>query len=63
MLLTSSEKNRTLPLTMVLFDAMFSYDLTAMFAALVLCILPNVLMYLLLQKHIMAGLIAGAVKG
>lgn len=63
MLLTSSEKNRTLPLTMVLFDAMFSYDLTAMFAALVLCILPNVLMYLFLQKYIMSGLVAGAVKG
>jgi raffinose/stachyose/melibiose transport system permease protein len=63
MILISSEEKRTLPLTMVLFTSMFSYDLPAMFAALVLCIIPNIVIYLLLQKHIMSGLISGSVKG
>ncbi len=62
MLLTSSESNRTLPLTITLFTAMFSYDLRAMFSALVMCMIPNVILYLLLQRFIMQGLVAGAVK-
>lgn len=63
LLLTSSEKNRTLPLTMKFFTTTFGFDYSAMLAALVLCMIPTVIVYLLLQRQIMESMIAGAVKG
>lgn len=63
LLLTSSEANRTLPLTMKYFTSMFSFNYTAMFAALVMCIVPTIIVYVILQEQIMESMIAGAVKG
>jgi raffinose/stachyose/melibiose transport system permease protein len=63
LMLTSSEANRTLPLTMKYFTNMFSFNYTAMFAALVMCIVPTVLVYVLLQEQIMESMVAGSVKG
>lgn len=63
LLLTSSEKNRTLPLTMKFFTTTFGFDYSAMLAALVLCMLPTIIVYLFLQRQIMESMIAGAVKG
>ena len=63
LMLTSSEANRTLPLTMKYFTNMFSFNYTAMFAALVMCITPTVLVYVLLQEQIMESMVAGSVKG
>ena len=63
LMLTSSESNRTLPLTMRYFTNMFSFNYTAMFAAIVLCIVPTVLVYVLLQEQIMESMVAGSVKG
>ena len=40
-----------------------SVDMGAMMAMLVLAILPIVVFYLACQKHIIRGVIAGAVKG
>jgi raffinose/stachyose/melibiose transport system permease protein len=40
-----------------------SVDMGAMMAMLVLAILPIVLVYLLCQKYIVSGVMAGAVKG
>ena len=40
-----------------------SIDMGAMMAMLVLSILPIVIFYLLCQKHIIKGVVAGAVKG
>ncbi len=63
LLLTSKEVNRTLPLTMKYFTSMFSFHYTPMFAALVMCIVPTILVYVLLQNQIMESMVAGAVKG
>ena len=40
-----------------------SVDMGAMMAMLVLSILPIVILYLFLQKYIIKGMVAGAVKG
>lgn len=63
MLLTSSEENRTLPLTIKYFTSAFSFNYSSMFAALVLCILPTVIIYVVLQEQIAESMVAGAVKG
>ena len=41
----------------------FSFNYSAMFAALVMCITPTVVMYVLLQEQIMESMVAGSVKG
>lgn len=63
MLLTSSEKNRTLPLTIKYFTSTFSFNYSSMFAALVMCILPTVIVYVILQEQIAESMVAGSVKG
>lgn len=62
LLLTSSERNRTLPLAMRYFVQSFTFDYSAMFASLVLYIIPSVVIYVILQDSIMQGMVAGAVK-
>jgi raffinose/stachyose/melibiose transport system permease protein len=61
-LLTSSERNRTLPLAIRYFVQQFTFDYSAMFAALVIYIVPSLVIYVILQNQIMEGLVAGAVK-
>lgn len=63
MLLTAREVNRTLPLTMRYFTSMFAFNFTPMFAALVICIAPTILIYVVLQEQIMESMVAGSVKG
>lgn len=63
MLLTSSEKNRTLPLTIKYFTSTFSFNYSSMFAALVMCILPTVIVYVFLQEQVAESMVAGSVKG
>jgi len=63
MILTSRESIRTLPLAMKHFVSQFSFNYTAMFAAMVLCMLPTVVMYILLQEQIMESMVAGSLKG
>ena len=63
LLLTASERNRTLPLTMKYFTQMFTFNYTPMFAALVISILPTITIYIFLQQQIMDSVVAGSVKG
>lgn len=63
MMLTSSESNRTMPLMIKYFTSSFSFNYTSMFAALVLCILPTLVMYIFLQEKVAESMIAGSVKG
>lgn len=63
LLLTSAERNRTLPVTLRYFTSMFSFNYPPMFAALTIYILPTILMYIILQKQIMQSLVSGAIKG
>ena len=63
MLLTSSERNRTLPLTIKYFTSSFGFNYSSMFAALVLCIVPTVIVYVVMQEQIAESMVAGSVKG
>lgn len=61
--LTTGNKSRTLPIALYYFTSQFASDYGAMFAATVLVALPSILLYVLLQKYIMSGMVSGAVKG
>ncbi|MCL4371069.1 MAG: carbohydrate ABC transporter permease [Chloroflexi bacterium] len=60
---TSTEVSKTMPVVISEFAGRFSIDYGAMNAAAVLGSLPPILFALLLQKYIVSGLTAGAVKG
>jgi raffinose/stachyose/melibiose transport system permease protein len=61
--LTSSNENRTVPLVLNYFTSMFSYDYTALFAALTMITIPSIVMFVLLQEQVVSGLSSGSVKG
>lgn len=52
----------TLPLAIRTFYGTFSNDLGKIMAALVMIVLPIIVVYIFLQKYIIGGVIAGAVK-
>lgn len=60
--LTDSSK-MTLPVGLTNFQAMYSTDYVSMIAAVIITIIPSILVYILLHKNIMEGMVAGAVKG
>jgi raffinose/stachyose/melibiose transport system permease protein len=59
----NSSKNITMPLTVLNFMGRYFSQWNLIFADLVLVGLPMVLMYAFLQKYIVSGVTAGAVKG
>ncbi|MBC5689118.1 carbohydrate ABC transporter permease [Mediterraneibacter sp. NSJ-55] len=63
LVLTKSETNRTLPLALNYFSSQFSFDYTAMFAAITLSVLPSIIVFILLQEQITSSMAAGSVKG
>lgn len=62
-LLTSSDKNRTLPLALQFFNEAFSYDYTKLFAALTLVVLPGIILYAFAQEQVQTSVAASGVKG
>lgn len=54
---------RTLPLTQFYFFGQFSVELNLAFAAFTLSMIPIIILYIILQKYIVGGLMAGGVKG
>lgn len=60
--LTSSPKNRTLPLTVWDFQGEFSSNIPALLASLTLSALPLMLTYFIFQEKLVSGIMAGAVK-
>ncbi len=60
--LTDNEK-MTLPVGLTNFQAMYSTDYVGMIAAVIITIIPSIIVYILLHKQIMEGMVAGAVKG
>lgn len=54
---------RTIPLTQYFFFGQYSVELNMAFAAFVLAMLPIIVLYFLMQKYIIGGVMAGAVKG
>lgn len=63
LVLTKSEANRTLPLSLNYFTSQFSFDYPAMFAAITMAVLPSLMVYIALQEQITSSLVEGAVKG
>lgn len=61
--LTTGNASRTLPLALYYFKSQFASDYGVMFAATVIVIIPSIIVYVLLQKQVVSGLAAGAVKG
>ena len=55
--------NDYLPIATQAFYGTYSTDIGLVMAALLLAMLPILILYLFLQKHIVAGVTAGAVKG
>ena len=60
--LTDSSK-MTLAVGLTNFQAMYSTDYVGMIAAVIITIIPSIVVYILLHKQIMEGMVAGAVKG
>lgn len=61
-LMSSSEK-MTIPMTVFNFYGLYARDWNYVFAALTITMIPVVVLYLCLQKYIIGGMTAGAVKG
>ena len=63
LILTAKTENRTLPLALNYFTSAFDNNFPALFAALVIVILPNIVVFVLMQERVISGMTAGAVKG
>ena len=61
--LTGETGKRTLPIALYYFKSAFASDYGAMFAATIVVITPTIIIFILLQKQVIAGLAAGSVKG
>lgn len=61
-LVLTQKENFTLPLSTYAFYGTYSVDYGALMAALVLTTIPVIILYIFLQKHIISGVISGAVK-
>ncbi|MDG0813468.1 carbohydrate ABC transporter permease [Cohnella rhizosphaerae] len=62
-ILTTGNQSRTLPLALYYFKSQFASDYGVMFAATMIVIAPSIIVYILMQRQVVSGLAAGAVKG
>lgn len=62
-LLTSSPETKTIQIGIRYFTNQFSTDYVSMYAAIVIAMVPSIVIYMVFQEKIIAGLTAGAVKG
>ena len=63
LVMISSESLKTLPLGIANFVGIETASLTLQMAALTIALVPIIIFYLLLQKQLVNGMVAGAVKG
>lgn len=61
-LVLSDKKLLTLPLSTYSFYGTYSADYGTIMAGLLLCVIPILILYIALQKQIISGVVAGAVK-
>jgi fucose transport system permease protein len=60
--LTKDVSKRTLPIALYYFKSSFASDYGAMFSAVVLVTIPSILVFVIMQKQVVSGLVAGSVK-
>lgn len=63
LLLTSSVGTRTLPLSLSYFTSQFSFNYTAMFAAITIAVVPSIIVFAIFQEQVCSSMTAGSVKG
>ena len=63
LLLTSSAKTRTLPLSLSYFTSQFSFNYTALFAAITIAVIPNIIIFVIFQEQVNSSITAGSIKG
>ncbi len=63
LILLQGKNSRTLPLTVFFFKGDLSIQWNILFAATTLVILPLMIVYFILQKQIISGMLSGSVKG
>ena len=63
LVLIKSEHLRTLPIGMLYFDSMYGRQTNLIMAASVMCIVPLILLFIVMQRHLVKGIQLGAVKG
>ncbi|MCG8480213.1 MAG: carbohydrate ABC transporter permease [Spirochaetales bacterium] len=63
LVLLSDDSLKTLPIGLANFKGAYSTNYTQLMAALVIAATPVIVVYLFFYRHIMTGMIAGAVKG
>ena len=61
-LVLTDKKLLTLPLSTYSFYGTYSADYGTIMAGLLLCVVPLLILYIALQKQIINGVVAGAVK-
>lgn len=61
--MTTGTRHKTLPVAIEYFNSMLGSDFGALFAAVVMVVTPSIVIFLVMQRQIVAGLVAGAVKG
>ena len=62
LVLTSGQSARTLPLSLSYFTAQFSFNYTAMFAAVTIAVIPSIVIFAIFQEQVVSSLTAGSVK-
>lgn len=63
LMLTNGQEARTLPLSLSYFTAQFSFNYTAMFAAVTIAVIPSIVVFAIFQEQVVSSLTAGSVKG
>jgi raffinose/stachyose/melibiose transport system permease protein len=62
MIMTTDKYSRTLQISIRFFMGSFITDYAALFATMVICLIPSIVAYVLFQEQIIAGLTSGALK-
>lgn len=63
LILINSDQNKTIPLGLLNFQGQFATNYTGLAAGILIAVVPMLIAYAVLQKWIVSGLTAGAVKG
>lgn len=63
LMLTSGDRARTVPIALNYYMGTFANNYSALFAAVVMTVVPSILVFILLQRQVIESLTAGAVKG